>query len=127
MKEIINTKDAPAPIGPYNQAVRAGSYLYVSGQIALSPETGKLLNESVEAETKQVLKNLEAILKEASYVFTDVVKTTIFLRKMTDFDTVNTVYAEYFTERAPARETVAVAGLPKDVQVEISLIAYKAT
>ncbi|MFC7524780.1 RidA family protein [Parapedobacter sp. GCM10030251] len=125
-KEIINTTGAPAPIGPYNQAIKAGNTLYVSGQIALSPETGALVQGTVEEETRQVLKNLEAVLAAAAYSFADVVKTTIFLRDMGDFGAVNAVYAEYFTEQAPARETVAVAGLPKNVNVEISVIAWRA-
>jgi len=125
-KEIINTAAAPAPIGPYNQAVKAGNTLYVSGQIALSPESGVLIQGTVAEEARQVLENLGAVLAGAGYSFADVVKTTIFLRSMEDFGAVNEVYGEYFTERAPARETVAVAGLPKDVHVEISVIAWKA-
>ena len=124
-KEIINTAKAPAPIGPYNQAVKAGHTLYISGQIALSPQTGELVGGSVAEEARQVLDNLSAILAEADYTFTDVVKTTIFLRDMGDFAAVNDVYGTYFTEQAPARETVAVAGLPKNVNVEISAIAWK--
>jgi len=125
-KEIINTAKAPAPIGPYNQAVKAGHTLYISGQIPLSPETGELVGGSIAEEARQVLDNLGAILAEAGYAFTDVVKTTIFLRDMGDFAAVNEVYGTYFTEQAPARETVAVAGLPKNVNVEISAIAWKA-
>lgn len=126
MRTVINTTQAPAPIGPYNQAVKAGNQLYVSGQIPLSPETGELIQGTISDEAQQVLKNLKAILSAAGYSFSDVVKTTIFLRNMDDFTAVNAVYAEYFTENAPARETVAVAGLPKNVRVEISLIAWKA-
>ncbi|MGV3763671.1 RidA family protein [Parapedobacter sp.] len=125
-KTIINTAKAPAPIGPYNQAVKAGDTLYISGQIALSPQTGELVGSSVADEARQVLDNLGAILAEAGYAFSDVVKTTIFLRDMGDFAAVNEVYGTYFTEQAPARETVAVAGLPKNVRVEISAIAWKA-
>ena len=125
MKEIINTNNAPAPIGPYNQAVKAGGTLYISGQIALSPNTNELISGSIADEAKQVLENLNAILKEAGYSFSDVVKATIFLTDMASFSTVNEVYATYFTENAPARETVAVKGLPKGVNVEISLIAWK--
>lgn len=125
-KEIINTAKAPPPIGPYNQAVKAGHTLYISGQIALSPETGDLIVGSVADEARQVLDNLAVILAEAGYAPTDVVKTTIFLRDMGDFAAVNEVYGTYFTEQAPARETVAVAGLPKNVNVEISAIAWKA-
>ena len=126
MKTVINTPQAPAPIGPYNQAIQAGNHLYVSGQIPLSPATGELVQGSVGDEARQVLENLQAVLAAAGYSFSDVVKTTIFLRSMDDFAAVNTVYGEYFTENAPARETVAVAGLPKNVRVEISLIAWKA-
>lgn len=125
MKEIINTNSAPAPIGPYNQAIKAGGTLYISGQIALSPSTNELISGSIAEEAKQVLENLNAILREAGYSFTDVVKTTIFLTDMANFSTVNDVYATYFTDNAPARETVAVRGLPKNVNVEISLIAWK--
>lgn len=126
MKIVINTTQAPAPIGPYNQAIMAGNHLYVSGQIPLSSETGELVQGSISDEAHQVLKNLEAVLSAAEYSFTDVVKTTIFLRDMNDFSAVNEVYGEYFSENYPARETVAVAGLPKNVNVEISLIAWKA-
>lgn len=126
MKEIINTNQAPSPIGPYNQAVKAGNTLYISGQIALSAETNELIVGDIARETKQVLENLHAILIAADYSFTDVVKTSIFLNDMANFGAVNDVYAEYFTENAPARETVAVKGLPKGVNVEISLIAWKA-
>lgn len=124
-KTIINTTQAPAPIGPYNQAVKAGNTLYLSGQIALSPETGELVQGTVTDEAHQVLKNVKAVLDASGYSFIDVVKTTIFLRDMNDFAAVNAVYGEYFTEQAPARETVAVAGLPKNVNVEISLTAWK--
>ncbi|MEC3880806.1 RidA family protein [Parapedobacter sp. 10938] len=124
-KKIINTAKAPAPIGPYNQAIKADRTLYISGQIALSPQTNELVGGSVADEARQVLDNLGAILVEAGYAFTDVVKTTIFLRDMGDFATVNDVYGTYFTEQAPARETVAVVGLPKNVNVEISAIAWK--
>ncbi|MDM8177306.1 MULTISPECIES: RidA family protein [Olivibacter] len=126
MKEIINTNNAPAPIGPYNQAVKAGNTLYISGQIALSPESGNLVLDSIAGQTKQVLENLHAILQEAGYSFADVVKTSIFLTDMANFNIVNEVYGEYFTENAPARETIAVKGLPKGVDVEISCIAWKA-
>ena len=125
-KVIVNTTEAPAPIGPYNQAIKAGSTLYISGQIALSPQTGELIGGSVADEAHQVLTNIGAVLDEAGYTFADVVKTTIFLRDMGDFAAVNEVYGAYFTEQAPARETVAVVGLPKNVNVEISAIAWKA-
>jgi 2-iminobutanoate/2-iminopropanoate deaminase len=126
MKRIINTKNAPAPIGPYNQAVFSGNTLYISGQIAIQPETGELLNGSIKEETEQVMKNLEAILKEAKLTFDHVVKTSIFINDMNDFVTVNEVYGKYFdSTTAPARETVEVANLPKFVNVEISCIAVQ--
>ena len=124
-KKIIITKNAPAPIGPYNQAILAGNTLYVSGQIPLDPATGELVQGSVEEEAQLVMKNLEAVLSEAGFGFENVVKTTIFLRDMGDFAVVNEVYGSYFGEDAPARETVAVAGLPKNVNVEIPVIAWK--
>ncbi len=124
MKKIINTPNAPAPIGPYNQAVLSGNTLYTSGQIALDPSTMELVTGGVEAETTQVMKNLEAVLKEAGMTFEHVVKTTIFITNMHDFSKINGVYAGYFNEEtAPARETVQVAALPKFVNVEISMIA----
>ena len=126
MNKIINTQAAPAPIGPYNQAVLAGNTLYVSGQIAIVPKTGDLVQNSIVHETKQVLENLKAILIEAGFTMTDVVKTSIFLSNMDFFNTVNEVYAGYFVnDTAPARETVAVSTLPKNVNVEISAIAVK--
>ncbi len=125
-KQIIETANAPAPIGPYNQAIQAGNTLYVSGQIPLDPVTGELVSGSLEEEAHQVLKNVGAVLEAAGYGFGDVVKTSIFLRDMNDFAAVNAVYGTYFTEAEPARETVAVAGLPKNVNVEISVIAWKA-
>ena len=126
MNKIINTQNAPAPIGPYNQAVLAGNTLYISGQIAINPATGELVQNSIVLETKQVLMNLKAVLTEAGFEFTDIVKTSIFLSNMDFFATVNGVYAEYFDNAtAPARETVAVSTLPKNVNVEISAIAVK--
>ncbi len=122
-KEIINTDKAPAPIGPYNQSVRANGFLFISGQIAMDPVTGNIDARDVEAETHQVMKNLSAILQEAGLDFGAVVKTTIFLTDMSLFANVNAIYAEYFTGAHPARETVAVKGLPKNVNVEISMIA----
>lgn len=124
-KEIVQTDLAPAPIGPYNQAIKAGNTLYVSGQIPLDPATGELVQDSIAAEAHQVLKNLDAVLSAAGYGFQDVVKATIFLRDMGDFIAVNEVYGTYFTAEEPARECVAVAGLPKNVNVEISVIAWK--
>ena len=123
-KEIIYTKDAPAPIGPYNQAVKVGRTLYVSGQIPLLPRKMVLVNNDLEKETIQVMKNLEAILLEANMTFDNVVKTTIFLSDMSNFERINKVYGRYFNpEQAPARETVEVSNLPKYVRLEISVIA----
>lgn len=125
-KTIIQTKNAPDPIGPYSQAVLIDGILYSSGQIAIDPQTNKLVQESIEAETEQVMKNIQAILKEADMTFENVFKTTIFLSDMQNFAKVNQVYGSYFNdETAPARETVAVADLPKYVCVEISVIATK--
>ncbi|WP_299681914.1 RidA family protein [uncultured Tenacibaculum sp.] len=126
MKKIINTKNAPAPIGPYNQAVLTGNTLYTSGQIAINPETGELVLDDIKTETKQVLENMKAVLTEAGMTFEDVVKTSIFISDMNNFSAINEVYASYFNEdTAPARETVEVANLPKFVNVEISMIAIK--
>src|SRR5690606_33571549 len=125
MKEAINTTNAPAPIGPYNQAIKAGNTLYVSGQIPLDPESGELVSGNIIHETRMVMTNIEAILTEAGYDFSDVVKSTIFLTDMDSFVEVNATYATYFTGIAPARETVAVKTLPKNVRIEISVIAYK--
>ncbi len=124
---IINSESAPAPIGPYSQAVEAGGVLYCSGQIALNPETGEMARGTIEEETDQVLKNLGAVLKAAGLRFTDVVKTTIYLQSMSDFPQVNGVYEQYFREGKPARATVAVAGLPKGAAVEIDCVAYRST
>lgn len=124
MKKIIRTENAPAPIGPYNQAVLAGNTLYVSGQIALDPATGELLQGSIEAETDLVMQNLGAVLAAAGADFSHVVKSTIFVRDMGQFARINQVYGKYFeAETAPARETVEVAALPRYVNVEISVIA----
>ena len=126
MKKIITTKNAPAPIGPYNQATLSGSTLYTSGQIAIDPATGELLKDSIEEETKLVMKNLAAVLEAADMTFENVVKTSIFISDMENFSRINSVYATYFNdETAPARETVEVANLPKYVNVEISAIAIK--
>lgn len=126
MKKIIETKNAPAPIGPYNQAVFAGNTLYISGQIAINPKTGELNTVELEAETVQVLENLKAILTEAGLSLENVVKTSIFISDMNNFGKINEVYSRYFeSENAPARETVEVANLPKFVNVEISAIAVK--
>ena len=124
MKTIIYTEKAPAPIGPYNQAVLIGNTLYTSGQIALNPETMELVTDTIESETKQVMENMKAVLQTAGMTFENVVKTSIFITDMNDFARINTVYGSYFNEKtAPARETVQVACLPKNVNVEISMIA----
>lgn len=122
-KIIVQTNQAPAPIGPYNQAVKTGGLLFISGQVALDPQTGELVAGSTADETHQVMKNLAAILKEAGLGFEQVAKTTIFLSSMDLFAEVNQVYGQYFSGDYPARETVAVKGLPKNVNVEISMIA----
>ncbi len=122
-KKIIRTDNAPAPIGPYNQAVQAGNMLFISGQIALDPTTGQLVQSSIKAEAQQVMENLQAVLQAAGMDFSKVVKTSIFLMDMGDFAEVNEVYAMYFSDNYPARETVQVAGLPKGVRVEISMVA----
>ncbi len=126
MKKIIFTDKAPAPIGPYNQAVLVGNILYTSGQIALHPLTMELVIDDIETETKQVMENMKAVLETANMTFDNVVKTTIFIMNMGDFARINSVYGSYFDENtAPARETVQVAGLPKGVNVEISMVAVK--
>ena len=126
MKKIIQTSAAPAPIGPYSQAVLANGTLYTSGQIALNPETGQLLDGSIEEETELVMKNLKAVLEAAGMDFNQVVKASIFVKDMNQFSRINAVYGAYFDpETAPARETVEVANLPKFVNVEISVIAVK--
>ncbi|TDS13409.1 2-iminobutanoate/2-iminopropanoate deaminase [Maribacter caenipelagi] len=126
MKKIINTENAPAPIGPYNQATLSNGTLYISGQIPLNPKSGELVSGDIKLETKQSMENLKAILTEAEMTFENVVKSSIFLSDMKQFTEVNEVYASYFNaETAPARETVEVANLPKFVNVEISMIAVK--
>ena len=126
MKKIINTSKAPAPIGPYNQAVLVGNTLYTSGQIAIDPATGDLVNGTIEIETKQVMENMKAVLNEAGMTFENTVKSSIFIADMNDFAKINAVYGSYFNaETAPARETVEVSNLPKFVNVEISMIAIK--
>ncbi|WP_276133290.1 RidA family protein [Polluticoccus soli] len=124
-KKIIGTDAAPAPIGPYNQAVQFGNMLFISGQIALDAATGELVQGDIKAETQKVMENLQAILKAAGMDFSNVLKSTIFLMDMGQFAQVNEVYGGYFKEDPPARETVQVAGLPKGVKVEISVIAAK--
>lgn len=126
MKKIIFTEKAPAPIGPYSQAVLTGNTLYTSGQIPINPATGELVLDTIEAETEQVMQNLKAVLEAADMAFENVIKTTIFIMNMGDFARINAVYGKYFNEAtAPARETVQVATLPKNVNIEISMIAVK--
>ena len=125
MKTIITSSKAPAPIGPYNQAVLANDTLYISGQIALNPETGDLMNRTIEEETEWVMKHLGSILAEAGMDYSNLVKCSIFIRDMGQFAQINNVYARYFKADPPARETVEVSRLPKDVNVEISGIAVK--
>jgi len=124
-KKVINTETAPAPIGPYNQSVMAGGFLFISGQIAIDPATGNMVSDGIKAETHQCMKNLEAILDEAKLTFEHVVKTTIFIADMNLFAEVNEIYGSYFKGDFPARETVAVKGLPKGANVEISMIAVE--
>lgn len=124
MKKIIQTDQAPAPVGPYNQAIIHNDTLYASGQIAIDPATGQLVTSDIEAETRQVMQNVGAILREAGLTFREVLKCSIFVRNMDDYERINAVYAGYFDETtAPARELVQVARLPKDVNIEVSVIA----
>lgn len=126
MKSIVHTDKAPAPIGPYSQAVLTGNMLFISGQIAIDPATNQLINGSIGDEAQQVMKNLEALLSASDLSFESVVKATIFLSDMNHFAEVNEIYGSYFISNFPARETIAVLGLPKNVNVEISMIAVKA-
>ena len=123
--KIIFTKEAPAPIGPYSQAILAGNTLYVSGQIALDADTGELINENITEETHAVMRNMEAVLRAADFTFADIVKCSIFIKNMDEFGTINEAYGQYFKLNPPARETVEVSKLPKNVNVEISCIAVK--
>lgn len=125
MNKIIKTDKAPAPIGPYNQAIKAGNTLYVSGQVAIDPVTNEVVKGTIEVEATLVMNNLKAILEEAGYGFEDVVKSTIFLSDMGTFAQVNEIYGSFFTGNYPARETVQVSVLPKNLNVEISVIAHK--
>lgn len=125
MKTIINTDKAPAPVGPYSQAVESGGFLFCSGQIAINPVTNQVLTGPVEEQAKQVLENIKAVLDKAGLGFGNVVKTTIYLINMSDFNAVNEVYAKYFTEQPPARSTIAVSALPKGVHVEIEVLAKR--
>lgn len=124
-KIIITASNAPAPIGPYNQAVQAGNTLFISGQVCIDPATGELKNKDLQEETHQVMHNLKAILQQAGMDFSNVVKTTIFITDMNRFSEMNAVYAKYFENNFPARETVQVSALPKSVNIEISMIAMK--
>ena len=124
-KKIINTEEAPAPIGPYNQAIRAGNTLYISGQIPLDAKTGQMKNKDIQEETHQVMQNLKSILQAAGMSFSDIVKTTIFITDMNRFAEINEIYGKYFEGTFPARETVQVSALPKGANVEISMIAAK--
>ncbi|MFL2600180.1 MAG: Rid family detoxifying hydrolase [Flavobacteriaceae bacterium] len=125
MKKIIETKKAPLPIGPYSQAVEIKKFLFVSGQIGIDPESGKLLNDNIKIETEQVMENINSILEASNRNFGNVVKTSIFLRDLENFDKVNSIYSKYFDEdTSPARETIEVSRLPKDANVEISIIAF---
>ena len=125
MKKVINTKNAPKAIGPYSQAILSGNTLYCSGQIAINPDTGNLVIENITAETNQVMKNILAVLNAADMNFENVVKCSIFMIDINDYSAVNQVYAKYFSENPPAREAVQVSVLPKNVNVEISIIAVK--
>ena len=123
MKKIVSTKDAPAAVGPYSQAIRSGSMLFCAGQIPLDPQTGQIVSDDISAQTRRVLENISAVLRAANLNFGHVVKTTIFLTSMGDFQTVNEIYATYFKENPPARSTVGVSALPKGAKVEIEVIA----
>jgi len=125
MKKVIYTSNAPEPIGPYSQAVVANGFLFASGQIAINPENSELNNATLDEETHQVMRNIKAVLVESEYEFEHIIKTTIFLSDMSLFAQVNEIYGSYFKSDFPARETVAVKGLPKGVNVEISVTAYK--
>lgn len=126
MKKVIETKNAPAPVGPYSQALIVDGTLYCSGQIPIVPETGDILTGDIQEQTKQVMKNAEAVLKEADYSWSDVIKTTIFLTDLGDFGKVNEIYAGYFSDKFPARSCVQVSALPKGVNVEVEILARKA-
>jgi len=122
---VVYTSNAPEPIGPYSQAVKVGSFLYLSGQIGINPANGELVQDDIETETNQVMKNIKAILEQEKLTFMHIVKSSIFLKNMSDFTRVNAVYGSYFKDiEPPARETVEVSGLPKGVQIEISVIAH---
>ncbi|AEH24885.1 RidA family protein [Pyrococcus yayanosii] len=124
MKEVIFTKKAPKPIGPYSQAVKVGSFLFISGQIPIDPETGKLVKGDIKAQTRRVLENIRAIVEAAGGSLEDIVKVTVYLRDLDDFQAMNEVYAEFFSSSKPARAVVEVSRLPKDVAIEVEAIAY---
>lgn len=126
MKKVIETTKAPAPVGPYSQALLLGNTLFCSGQIPIVPETGDILTGDIQEQTKQVMKNIEAVISEADFTWQDITKTMIFLTDLGDFAAVNEIYAQYFTEVAPARSCVQVSALPKGVNVEIEVLAHKA-
>jgi len=123
-KQVIYTSNAPAPIGPYSQAIKAGDFIFLSGMICLEPSSGTLINDMLNNEVQQIMKNISAVLTEAGADFSQVIKTSIFLKDMNDFAEVNAIYGTYFSENPPARETVEVSRLPKDVRVEISVTVY---
>lgn len=125
MKKVIKTEKAPNPVGPYSQAIEVGKMLFCSGQIAIVPETDQVLTGDIEAQTRQVMKNISAVLEKGGYQWTNIVKTTIFLTDLGDFGKVNAIYAEAFKELPPARSTIQVSALPKGVNVEIEVIAHK--
>jgi len=125
MKQVIHTKEAPEPIGPYSQAIKSGNMLFVSGQIAINPATGNLMMDNVQEEATQIMRNIGSILKAAGMNYSNIVKTTIFLTNMNNFSVVNEVYGSFFSDSYPARETVQVSRLPKDVNIEISLVAVE--
>ena len=125
MKEIVKTDQAPTPVGPYNQAIIAGDFIFTAGQIAIDPATGKLAENDIQKQTRLVIRNLEAVLKAAGSDLSRVVKTTVFLKDMNDFAAMNEIYAEFFSENSPARSAVEVARLPKDMLVEIECVALK--
>ncbi len=127
MKKVIITEKAPKPVGPYSQAIEVGNMLFCSGQISIVPETDEVLTGDIETQTRQVMKNISAVLEKAGYNWNQIVKTTIFLTDMKDFPKVNAIYAEAFKELPPARSTVQVSGLPKGVNVEIEVLAHKGT
>lgn len=124
-REVISTKDAPAAIGPYSQAIKVGNTLYLAGQIALDPETGKMVEGGIEAETHRVMQNLQAVLSAAGYAFTDVVQTQVFVSDMNNYGALNGIYSEYISDSPPARAVVEVARLPRDAMVEIMMVAVK--